>query len=126
MAVKKSNSNPMRALRASNARLKRAIGIGAISRISRNALARVSPVTLKRKSLRSAILSQVALRIKRSEVERPRNRRALLPTQFQLHRSLVCARRSVRREVLFAKKAAGNGKAIHTPKSFNLDSKVRC
>lgn len=40
-------------------------------------------------------------------------------------RLVICARRAMRREVLFAKKSVGKG-VRHRKKTFNQNSKVRC
>lgn len=42
------------------------------------------------------------------------------------YRSEVCRSRRDRREALFARGSVGRGKRLHTPKKFNLKSKVRC
>lgn len=47
-------------------------------------------------------------------------------TSFGLKRLIVCARRAIRREVLFAKGGAGKGKKVRSKRIYTDDSKIKC
>lgn len=41
-------------------------------------------------------------------------------------RLIICARRAIRKEVLFAKGGIGNGKRVKSRRIFTQDSKIKC
>lgn len=122
----KNNSKPSaaRLVRTLRSSFKVAIAKTALRR-PRNALASVAVTSQFKKPLKKALKAAYALRSKNTSKE-PTRQAKPFNGFTRLQQGLVCAKRSIRREVLFAKKEVGNGVKIHTSKHFTKETNVKC